>query len=269
MIHLPLRDSSFGHCLFSNNPVPPTSFSKHIIWDRDVINENTIYTDYCIHEAPEGSTVWLIEPRELIPQYYDFVLKNATKFKQIWTHQADILNKYPNAKYVPLGGCWIKEEDHKIYSKTKNFSIIASAKRQLEGHRLRHQIVEGGGNSIDVFGNGYKAIDYKLEGLKDYRYQFVVENVKTDLWFTEKLIDCLVTGTIPIYWGSSSIKHLFNTDGFIEFDSLYELKDKLKLCDSAYYSSKKEAIKENFERAKEFILAEDYIYKYVLDITQR
>ncbi len=261
MIKVPLRDRSFGHCIYSNNPLPPTSFSKYVEWERDIINEKTIYTDYCIEEAPTNAVVWLIEPRDLISHIYSYVEQNAFKFKKIWTHDADILQKYPHAVFVPLGGCWIKKEDQKIYSKNKSFSIIASGKRQLSGHILRHEIITASENSIDVYGNGYKYIPYKLEGLKDYRYHFAVENCKKDIWFTEKLIDCLVTGTIPIYWGCPSIHKYFNTEGFIIFDTLPDLKEKLKLCTPEYYESKLPAIKENFERAQKFILAEDWLYE--------
>lgn len=260
MIKLSLKDKSFSHCIYSNNPLPPVSFAKYIDWDRVTVDDNTIYTDLCINEAPDNSTVWLIEPRELISGIYSYVEANANKFKKIWTHDASVFEKYPNAHFVPLGGCWIKEEDRKIYKKTKMFSIITSSKKYLPGHKMRHEIIEAGGSRIDTFGNGYKYIPYKLEGLREYRYHFVIENVKKDFWFTEKLIDCFMTGSIPIYWGCPSIHKYFNTDGFILFNDLIELKQKLKLCTAEYYESKLPVIKENFEKAKQFILAEDWIY---------
>lgn len=266
LIKLSLKDRSFNHCLYSNNPLPPTSFAKYIEWDRETINESTIYTDYCINEAPAGTIVWLIEPQDLIPNIYNEVKLNANKYKRIWTHDIDILTQHSNAAFVPLGGCWIKEEDRKIYEKTKNFSIIASGKRQLRGHQIRHEIISSAGKHIDVYGNGYNPIPYKLEGLQSYRYHFAIENCKKDYWFTEKLIDCLQTGTIPIYWGCPSIFNFFNKEGFIVFEDLLDLKQKLKQCTPEYYISKLDAIKENFELSKKFILAEDWIYKNELHI---
>lgn len=267
MITLSLKDSSFSHCIYSNNPLPPTSCAKHIKWDRQTISNNTVYTDLHVKEAPAGSTVWLLEPRELISFAYEEVEKNASKYKTIWTHDVTILNKFNNAKFVPLGGCWIKETDRKIYEKTKNFSIIASTKQYLPGHKLRHDVVKAAEGHIDVYGNGYTYIPYKLDGLKDYKYHFAIENTKKDFWFTEKLIDCLQTGTIPIYWGCPSIEKYFNIDGFIIFNDLIELKEKLKLCTPEYYESKKEAIADNFERSKKFILAEDWIYENDLHLS--
>ena len=101
-----------------------------------------------------------------------------------------------------------------------------------------------------------RALDNKIDGLKDYRYHFCIENIKRDYWFTEKLIDCFVTGTIPIYWGCPSIGDFFNTEGMLIFDDITELPELLKQCTSEYYESKVEILKSNFELAKNYRLAE-------------
>ena len=263
MIKLHLKDSSFAHCVYSNNPMPPKTFSKYIEWDRTPGDlKTTYYTDYHIKEC-DGGFGWLLEPRELIPEVYNYVENNPHKFKEIFTHDSELIKKV-DAIFVPFGGCWIDKQDYGIHRKDKLFSIIASGKRQLPGHQLRHQIVQAAGNKIDVFGNGYVPIKDKITGLKDYMYHFAIENCKKDFWFTEKLIDCLMTGTIPIYWGCPSIYSFFNDDGFIIFDTLPELKEKLKLCTPEYYESKLPAIKENFELAHKYLLAEDWIVENVV-----
>jgi hypothetical protein len=263
MIELHIRDSSFGHCTYSNNPMPPKTFSKYITWNRDLGDpKGTYYTDYHITEC-DGGFGWLLEPRELIPDVYRYVESNPHKFKQVFTHDLELIKKV-NATFVPFGGCWIDKWDHGIHSKVKNFSIIASGKRQLPGHQLRHQIIQAAEGKIDVFGNGYTPIKDKIQGLRNYRYHFAIENCKRDFWFTEKLIDCLVTGTIPIYWGCPSIYSFFNDDGFIIFDNLFDLKEKLKLCTPEYYESKLPAIKENFELAQKYLLAEDWLYENII-----
>ena len=263
MIELHIRDSSFGHCTYSNNPMPPKMFSKYVTWNRDLGDpKSTYYTDYHITEC-DGGFGWLLEPRELIPDVYRYVENNPHKFKQVFTHDLELIKKV-NATFVPFGGCWIDKWDHGIHSKDKNFSIIASGKRQLPGHQLRHQIIQAAEGKIDVFGNGYTPIKDKIQGLRNYRYHFAIENCKRDFWFTEKLIDCLVTGTIPIYWGCPSIYTFFNDEGFVIFDNLSDLKEKLKLCTPEYYESKLPAIKENFELAQKYLLAEDWLYENII-----
>jgi hypothetical protein len=78
----------------------------------------------------------------------------------------------------------------------------------------------------------------------------VIENVAQDAWITEKLIDCLITKTIPIYYGCSSISSYFDTTGWIMFTSIDDLKQKLSLLDSSYYSNYIEVINKNYETAK-------------------
>lgn len=268
MITLHIKDSSFGHCTYSNNPMPPKTFSKYITWNREQGDpKKTYYTDYHITEC-DGGVGWLLEPRELIPSIYSYVENNSHKFKQVFTHDLELTKKINNAIFVPFGGCWIDKWDWDIHSKNKNFSIIASSKRQLPGHLLRHQIIQAAEGKIDVFGNGYTPIKDKIQGLKNYRYHFAIENCKKDYWFTEKLIDCLVTGTIPIYWGCPSIFNFFNVDGFIIFNTISELKEKLKICTPDYYESKLPVIRENFELAYKYTLAEDWLFENVINCPQ-
>ena len=73
-----------------------------------------------------------------------------------------------------------------------------------------------------------------------------------------------MTGTVPIYWGCPSIGKFFNTDGMIIFNNIEELSNILNNLSIEKYNDMKDAIQENFEKAKEYIIAEDYIYKNYL-----
>jgi hypothetical protein len=53
---------------------------------------------------------------------------------------------------------------------------------------------------IDVYGRGISEIPNKEVGLKDYMFSFAVENDTYDTYFTEKILDCFATGTIPYTW---------------------------------------------------------------------
>ena len=257
-----LQDSAFAHCIFSNNPMPPKQFTDKVEWVRDgsfTQDDIVVWTDIDIPNAlnrPGKNIVWLIEAYDYIPHLYEFVIKNADKFEVIWTHDVELVATLPNATLLPYGGCWVDDFDWDIHPKSKDFSIIASAKQQLPGHKLRHQIIAGSQGRVDVFGGGYNPLDNKIDGLRDYRYHFCIENIDRDYWFTEKLIDCFVTGTIPIYWGCPSIDVFFNIDGMVCFDELKHLPEILPQCTTELYESKLDAIKENFELAQKYRLAE-------------
>ena len=257
----------FAHAIYSTD----YQNSKYIEWDRTPINSNdkyVFYTDYSLNKVKENNLIkiaWLMESPDITSQSHIWISKNNDKFDYVLTHNKELLEKGENFKFCPTGGCWIKPADQKIYDKTKLTSIIASSKRFTHGHMLRHKSIATFRNKFSVFGRGYSPIDYKLTALKDYAFSLTIENTKRDYYFTEKLIDCFMTGTVPIYWGCPSIGNFFNTDGMIIFDDINELNNILKETSLDKYITMKDAIQENFEKAKKYIIAEDYIYKNYLD----
>ncbi len=258
-----LVDTHFAHTYCCRNG-DIEIYPDKLVWNRgNEYSEITVYTDSSINKV--GSTdssknvALLLESpviqgraRKAVQQYYD-------AFDHILTFDKTLLDL--GGKYTPcwMGGTWIKRKDQKIYNKKYNVCIIASNKRDTAGQLLRHMIISHKESQIDLIcGGGYKPIDYKLEVLKDYRYSIVIENGKYDYYFSEKLLDCFFTGTIPIYCGCPSIDKFFNTDGMI----LFSQEDDLNLNDisETQYNSMIAAVKENFELAKKYEVAENTIY---------
>lgn len=238
---------------------------KHLIFDRsNKPHDIKLFTDKNLYDARMDTSpikiAWLLESPDLYIDVYKKISSiNYLKFfDYVSTHNKELLKKGPKFIFSPFGGTWIALEDWKIYSKSKNISIIASAKRDLEGHRLRHSIIESYGGQIeDILGGGYKQFENKIDGLKDYRFSIVVENCKEDYFFTEKIIDCFATGTIPIYWGCPSIANFFNVDGIIQFDNINDLKNILTNLSEELYISKMKAIEDNICIARKYAVTED------------
>jgi hypothetical protein len=205
----------------------------------------------------------LMEPRAINPTIYDFIEQNYNNFYLVYTYDSKLLNIGGNIRFYPHCGCWIKPEDQLIYEKNKLVSIVASNKRQTIGHNLRHWSIESAKKNnlnLDVFGRGYSEIKYKLTAFKDYAFSIVIENSKTDFYFTEKLIDSFVTGTVPIYWGCPSITEYFDINGMIIFDDLNSLLYELEGLSLDRYNDMLPSINKNFEIAKEYLIAEDWLY---------
>jgi hypothetical protein len=262
-----INDSIFKHGLYTSNPLPIVRHSKYMEWDFNPPEDNDIqivYTDLSfdlVRKNSKNNIGWIFESPEYHKKYYKWIKNNFNNFKHIITHNKELLSVNNKFKFAPHAGAWIHDEDFKVYDKFKDFSLIASFKNQTSGHNLRHQIARAGSSKIDLYGNGYNKIEKKVTALKDYRYTFCIENCKVDYYFTEKLIDCFLTGVIPIYWGCPSIGDFFNLKGMIVFDDLNDLKNKLKNCTKEYYENNLEYVYDNFEKAKKYLLAEDYIYE--------
>ena len=74
---------------------------------------------------------------------------------------------------------------------------------------------------------------------------------------TEKILDCFLTGTIPIYYGAPDIGDHFNMDGIININDFEKISTDL-------YISKLDAVKDNYERALKMEVLEDYIWENYL-----
>jgi len=254
-------DNNFAHAKYS------TDFqdSKYIWWDRlknyDE-NEPTFFTDNFLNtnQYLKNSYAWLLEPPSINNFIYEYIKTNFYKFDNVLTYDKDLLDIGENFLFYPHGGCWIPPNEQKIYEKNKLISIIASSKNNTDGHKLRHQIINEYRNNIDVYGRGYNPVEIKTEALKDYMFSIVIENTKKDYYFSEKLIDCFRTGTIPIYYGCPSISNFFDEKGILTFDNLEELSIIInEICTSEYYYDRMDSIKNNFEESKKYLISEDWM----------
>ena len=75
----------------------------------------------------------------------------------------------------------------------------------------------------------------------------------------KKFIDCFLTGTVPIYYGTKNIGNYFNKDGFFTFDTHEGLLEVLGSIGPDTYENMKSAIQENFEKAIKYMHPETII----------
>jgi hypothetical protein len=135
--------------------------------------------------------------------------------------------------------------------------MISSNKSMVPGHRKRLEFVNKFKDQVHLYGRGFRDLERKEDGMKDYMFSIAVENAVYDTYFTEKLTDCFATGTIPIFYGCRGVTEYFNEDGIIFLDDDFDVST---LTEELYYS-KMDAIKDNFERANNLPVAEDYLYE--------
>lgn len=140
--------------------------------------------------------------------------------------------------------------------KTKVVSCIASGLKQLKGHRLRLRFVDMLKQEIpgiDFFGKGSHFLPDKMDGLLPYRYSIAIENASLPFYFTEKINDCFLAWTIPLYFGCSNIGRFFPERSFIKIDirdpekGISKIKDVLAADD---WEGRLDALKE----ARELVL---------------
>lgn len=157
----------------------------------------------------------------------------------------------PNVEYIhPSNISWVKNK-YFLPKKVKNISMITSNNYFLPGHKFRISIMNEVKEFIDIYGRGFNFIENKEDGLKDYYYSIAVENDDTDNYFSEKLLDCFLTCTIPIYWGSNFPYSIFNPGGIINIKELKDLKELKNLTTNFYYKNINAVVENYFIAEKE------------------
>lgn len=269
---LALVDHNFSHTKallgFDSACLLPTS---RFDWNRTIgDNEDLIvFVDSEIERVDEyhskHKVAWLIEPREVNSGLANKAIILADKFDFVITHDKMLISKIKNGKFAPIGGSWISPDDWKVYDKKKRVSIIASKKSFASGHSLRHSAA----NLVpedDRFGGAYKQIEKKNEALADYKFSVVIENCRQPGWFTEKLIDALTMGTIPIYWGCPDIGEFFDIRGIITFENIEDLSKILQSDLDEFYDNNKEVIESNFKKARRFASCDDLMFNAIIGV---
>lgn len=246
-------------------------------WDRTLGNQAipTFFTHETIFHAPAGHESYglLVESQAIIPAVYESAPQVMDRFKYVFTHASSLLNLFPEkCKRIPGGGLWIGgsygQGEIKLYEKSKLVSMISSNKTMCDLHALRLQIalslqnIEG--IDVQIISDGrYIPI---INTLDRYMYSIVMENFIDDYYFTEKILNCFATGTIPIYLGARRIGDLFNDRGILSFDSWEALVQLLPTLSAQDYQSRSDAIVENFQRCQEYDNIEDYIATHYGDL---
>jgi len=257
------------------------SIASNITW-LDVKNINShpevsIYfcADDLYIERPEGVTQFIgiqAEPNAILG-LRELFIQNHHKYDILLTFDEEILKHCQNARFYLYGTTWIPKEIYEsidISRKKRRISSITGNKcfPNAIGHHIRQHLYysqqdceapvdwyrSGKDHQIlpDIIGNPILG-DSKLPLFLDYQFAIVIENSRQANYFSEKLLDCLLTKTIPIYWGCPNITKWFDTTGWIilDTDSVSYCFEKCKVLPD--YESHMDVIHKNYETAKKFV----------------
>lgn len=223
--------------------------------------------------------------RRIYVQCESTAIINCHEYLRRYAHLYDVILVFdpetlglPNAYEKIEGGSWIPPEIYTkvdIAKKTFSISSVTGSKASAPGHHLRHVLYNaqkqfsrfpitffrsGAGDPMHVIENnpmlassGCSAASgpSKMPLFETFQYSIVIENNREKNYFTEKIIDCVVTKTIPIYWGSPNIGEYFDTTGWILLgdDIVKSLEDSLSQLDEGHYGRHVEVVNANYERA--------------------
>jgi hypothetical protein len=179
-------------------------------------------------------------------------------------------NKYWRIRRTPIRWVAAKIRDLALRSPERFSKKYAS----LQLHDARLAVISHFGRKglLDLFGNGWKNLSNlpthwqrelaatisrlnpapcadKLATMGAYKFALCFENIEFSGYVTEKVIDCLAAGIVPIYWGAPNIREYVPDTCFIDgrkFTSPVELDAYLEKISETEWA-------EMLKRGREFL----------------
>jgi len=206
------------------------------------------------------------EPPELYQAFAGRVEACYEQFDLILTYH-DRLLKLPNAvEFLPVGG-WIGDIS---LDKRNQITYLMSSKIYTNAHRLRFMILRSLGNKKQIgdfeffMHRSPPRVPSKDPFYANAKFNIACENQIIDNMFTEKLLDCFTSRTVPVYFGCPNLEKYFDLRGVIQFWNMEQLEKILANLTPDDYESRLPYIQKNYELSRPY--CEQNIYQRIENI---
>ena len=221
-----------------------------------------------------GSIRIVIIEEPLKGGYYNLMRLRRDLYSHLLTFHDEILEENPKARVFHCTNTWVKGfvPDRKDF----NISFIVGGKNSptMEGYELRHNVWRNKDRiaTPKVFylsGNApYKhhfvpwpEADYtnslilgaSKEPLFNSMFHIAIENCSIKNYFTEKIVDCFQTRTVPIYYGCKNISEFFNEYGIIQCSDLEDIISACNQVTPEVYERMFPLLNDNYERSMAWV----------------
>lgn len=213
-----------------------------------------------ISNSKRCKILFLLEPEVVSKAALATATKNL-KFDAVFGHddEAVRLCRSPASFRFGHGGSWVATTNApEVLPKANAVSMICGDKMATVGHALRRLVYETADvvrfrSSSSPSMRGETLLPEpadKARAISPFKFHVVVENVRRDGYFTEKLLDCFLLETLPIYWGDPNLSNIFDPRGFIAVDSYEDMLAKIAGATAKDYQDRLPALRRNKEIAK-------------------
>jgi hypothetical protein len=236
--------------------------------DIDTEKDVEVYIDeFNTTDVPVGVIRIVILEESLKGDLISLAYDHREAYTYLLTYHQELLNDNPKAMlFHSTINSWI----HGYTFPEKKFCVSAliggrDDPRQ-KGYGLRHQLWRNRGAIVmpkDFYLSSavpWKEANYsenKVLGeskfpLFDSQFHIAIENTKIDNYFSEKLLDCFQTKTVPIYYGCTNTHEYFNVDGILFVDNLRDIINVCRGLTPETYNSMLPSIEDNFNRSEKW-----------------
>lgn len=212
----PQGNGVWGQVRFTLDPVTRCDFL--------VFLNNAMPVAVSAHCPP--AHIWAVMQEPYMPGHSDWLVERHEFFAKVFTHHPPCADP----KYVtshPALPWYVNQSYDQLLAmpgptKTRDLSWVVGNADDLPGHARRYRFLQAirqdQGLAIDLFGRAVRPIADKWDGLAPYRYSLAIENSSSPDYWTEKVADCFLARTVPIYFGCTNLADYFPAGSFIQLD---------------------------------------------------
>lgn len=218
------------------------------------------------------------------------IVQNADQYNLILTADQEVLDQVSHSVLFPYGTTWLSKGENKhndclgifdesvlqkVQDKENNISFMSTNHFGHAGYDMRRLIWNNrhlikpktvfysstrfitnqkswnGQLFSETIHDGLLPNDDKINLFKSM-FSIVVESNKEPWYFSEKIVDALLTKTIPIYWGCTNIGTFFDERGIISFNTIEEFFEKINTINENTYEQMLPYAQKNYETAKQY-----------------
>jgi hypothetical protein len=181
---------------------------------------------------------------------------------KVFAQNENVFGNFPFVEYTPMimffrnheEVKWKEFRDYKNFDKPKKLSIVVSSvfgpnNLGWRNHNYKKRIafvskLLASDLDIDIYGRGWEISDprfkgevkYKKDALYDYEYSIGIENACEHNYASEKLFDCFMCNTIPLYYGCPNVADIYEPESVrvidIESDNIIDDIKKIVSVDN-------------------------------------
>lgn len=266
---IPSQLKAWGECTFTFNPKcsnydwlvvyddlgPAQGFRKHERRER--------------LSCPKENTILFTNEPDSIKHYGSSYVQ---QFGHIFTSQRDWALSHPVKNFTQSSLAWMIGVSHhngnltfeetlklNIEDKPKCISLIMSNKAMSHTmHKSRFNCLSYLSNrveNIEIFGRTPPArpLNDKKDALTPFKYTVAIENHRSDHYWTEKISDAFIAGTLPFYDGATNINSYFPQESFIQIDMMNP-SQSLDIINEALNNNEYEKRKEAILHSRELVI---------------
>lgn len=249
---------------------------------------NNIFADYYIlinhpykslkYFNPKKTIIFQNEPECSRKKWYKFYNPKPGKYLKVFNTK-----KHSNLTLWHLNKS-INELTKLNPKKEKDISTITSNLYKLEGHKKRIDFIKyiDRKMEIDIYGAKRKKSGTDLESLKNYRgplkhkdeglvtykYHIASENFSEENYFTEKIIDPILSECLCFYWGCPNLEKFIDSKAFIRID-LDNPEKAFKIIKSSIKNDEWAKRITSIREEKEKILNKLHFFKKIEDVVEK